>query len=1040
MHRTTSTSSTASSTSGRRRLSLALAALLAAAWLLPGPAAAQRYGKNKVQTGDLQWRVLTTPHFDLHFHDGAEELAVRAAIIAERAYKEYADRLDRDLPFRVPFILYSSHADFAQTNIAPWLIGEGTGGFSEPFRNRVVLPYNGSHEDFVHVIRHELVHVFMFDMAFGARSADLGRNTFFNIPLWFAEGVAEWLSSGWDPTADMVIRDATINDYLQPLQYVGGYLVYKQGQAAMRLLSERYGPEKLNTFWRTVGRVRSVEAALTLVYGLSMEDFDRLYQRELRSRYWPAYNDLEQMDRIARPLTGLDEDRASFHGRPALNPDGDLLVCFTDREGLIDLYLLSAIDGREIRRLGRSMRSSRFESFHSFRSGLDWSPDGQEVILVAKSGNRETLHTLDVQTGEETRRWELGLDVAASPAWSPDGRLVALVGTDRGRTDLYLLEMQPGALDSLGLVDRAPVPPRVLPDGARLLRLTDDVGDEGPPAWSPDGSRLAFAFNPLAEVEFTFELLPDGRKRLLEASHVGDAAGDTLRTAPPPAVELLELATGARHRLYAPAARRRDPVWIDDRTLAVVDGHDGIDNLALVQLDTAATAVVADRRLTNVLGGIQHLSYSAAGDRLVFSAFHDAGYDLYAADQFRGEWARREPGGRPPRPVVAEPPQLVTRAGPADTVRIDPERIGLVEDYSPRFRLDATRAGAGGAVYWTSAGGLGFANLITLTDDLGDRRVDLLLNFYGAIDNSDLGVTYTYLKRRVDLSLGAFLYNNYYNSVITSVGELLTDDTLFREKNYGFFGRASYPLSTFERFDLDLQILNSDRTEFAFDDDGFLVPVNKRRNRLLQPTLGFVHDNALFGLHGPVAGSRWSVSVARGLPLSDSSLDRWNVVADLRKYWQPSRRTSFALHATYAHSGGDDPRAFVIGGPWTLRGYRYYDFQTLDNLAGNKLALMQLEYRIPIVDYLIFGWPFQWGLTGIGGAVFFDAGAAWTGDIQLFGRNAAGEWGLQDLRGDWGLGLRANFFGLPLKFDWAWRTDLRRIDGSMFHFSIGPNF
>jgi hypothetical protein len=78
-----------------------VALLGALALLLAPPAAAQMYGKNKVQTKNLKWRVLVTPHFDLHFHDGAEELAVRAAIIAERAYKEYADRLDRDLPFRV---------------------------------------------------------------------------------------------------------------------------------------------------------------------------------------------------------------------------------------------------------------------------------------------------------------------------------------------------------------------------------------------------------------------------------------------------------------------------------------------------------------------------------------------------------------------------------------------------------------------------------------------------------------------------------------------------------------------------------------------------------------------------------------------------------------------------------------------------------------------------------------------------------------------------------------------------------------------------
>ena len=546
-------------------------------------------------------------------------------------------------------------------------------------------------------------------------------------------------------------------------------------------------------------------------------------------------------------------------------------------------------------------------------------------------------------------------------------------------------------------------------------------GTRGLPRWSPDGRRLAFAHSPQAPVEFTFELLPGGEKRLVEAS----AASDTSRIAPPSAVELLDVAAGERFRLYEPHERRRDPIWIDGHTLAVVDGRDGIDNLALATLDSTGTRVAADRRLTNVLGGVQHLTYSAASDRLVFSAFHAAGYDLYAADRFRADWARRAPAGEPPRPVVAEPPALVSRDAPPDTVRIDPERIGLVEEYDPRFRVDASRAGAGGAVYWTQAGGLGFANVLTLTDNLGDRRLDFLLNFYGAIDNSDLAATYTYLKRRIDVSFGAFLFNNYYNSVLTTVGELLTDDTLFREKNYGVFTRLSYPLSTFRRLDLDLQFLTSERTNFTLDRRGFLLPESRLVNRLFQPTLSFVHDNALFGLHGPVMGSRWSLSVARGLPLSDSSLDRWNAVVDVRKYLSLSRRTSLAAHLTYAHSGGADPRAFVIGGPWTLRGYRYYDFQTVPNLAGTRFLLGRLEYRLPVVDYLIFGWPGRWGLAGIGGAVFADAGMAWSDDVHL-----------DDLHGNYGVGLRARALGLPLRFDWAWRFD----GGDMFHFSIGPNF
>lgn len=1018
--------------SSTRRCCLVLVPLLLLSSAMAGPACAQRFGKNKVQTGAFDWKVLTTPHFDLHFQEGSEELAVRAAIIAERAYKEYADRLDRDLPARTPFVLYSSHADFAQTNILPFLIGEGTGGFSEPFRNRMVLPYNGSHADLVHVIRHELVHVFMFDMAFGARSADLGRNVWFNIPLWFAEGVAEWLSLGWDSGADMVMRDATINDYLPPLEYSGGYMVYKQGQAAMRMLSETYGESKLIDFWRAVGRLRSVERALSATYGLTMEDLNRLAGRWLRRQYWPHYGELEDVEEIARPLTSREYGRPHYYGRPALNPDGDLLACFTNRDGVIDLYLLSAIDGRPIRRLGRSMRASRFESFHSFRSGLDWSPDGREVILVARSKNRQMLHTISVADGRVTRSWDLGLDTAANPAWSPDGSLVALVGTRSGRTDLYLVEMQPGALAAHGKSGYGP--PISLPGGGLLMRLTDDAGDEGAPAWSPDGRRLAFTYNPLGEVAFEIEHLHDGRRRLVRASQLGEGLTDTLRAQPPPAVEILTLG-GDRRRLFTSHERRREPIWLDDHTLAVVDGRDGIDNLALVTLDSTALAGYRDRRLTNVLGGIQNLSYSRVSDRLVFSAFHGAGYDLYAADRFLGEWSGREPGGSRPQPVLSEPPRLATRTGAPDTLRIDPERIGLVEDYRPRFRLDASRAGAGGDVYWTSAGGLGLMNLITLTDDLGDHRLDFLVNFYGAFDNSDLAGSYTYLRRRIGLSGGAFLFNNYYSSIITSVGELLTEDTLFRERNYGFYGRASYPFSVFRRLDLDLQVLTSDRTVFEIDELGFLRPTDRRLSRLLQPSLALVHDNALHGLHGPVSGSRLHISYAKGLPLSASSLDRWTLVADGRKYWMPFRRNSLAVRLTYAHSGGADPRSYIIGGPWTLRGFDYYDFQKRPNLAGNKLALLSVEYRLPFVDYLIFGWPGRWGLSGIGGALFFDVGCAWTDEVRFFERGR-----FADLSGNVGLGLRANVFFLPLKFDWAWPTDLRRLSESRFHFSIGPNF
>ncbi|MHB8079180.1 MAG: BamA/TamA family outer membrane protein [Candidatus Krumholzibacteriia bacterium] len=995
-----------------------------------GPSAALAFGRNKVQTRLHDWVVLTTPHFEIHYYGGAEELAVRASLIAEQAYREYADRLDHELARRVPLILYASHSDFAQTNVADDLIGEGTGGFSEPYRNRMVLPYNGSHEEFVHVIRHELVHVFMFDAAFGSSRAATARSPFFSIPLWYAEGIAEWFSSGWDANADMFVRDATINDYLLPLDEVGGYQVYKQGQAAMRLISERYGEEKLVDLWRRVGRSRSVDGALMQTLGLRMRDLDELYAKSLRRRYWPSYADLEEAAEIARPLTDHERGAGFFNARPAISPDGERIAFLSDRDGLISLYLMSALDGRGLRRLAQGQRTSRFESLHGFSSSLAFAPDGREVAFVARSGNEERLLTIDTESGAITRSVRLGLDSAASPAWSPDGRRLALVGTRRGRTDLWLLDLAPDLPACAG----AAGPATALADGLRLTRLTDDIGDEGAPAWSPDGRRLAFAFNPRAELDFEFETDAGGRRRLLWA-RPRDAEGPHGGS-----LVLLDPATGERSTLWPAAGGRRDPAWIDARTLCVVDESDGIANLALVTLDDSGRGVADERRLTNVLGGLFQPTYAAGADRLVFTAFHAGGYDLYAADDFRARFARREPAGTPPRAVTQELPALVTRKAPPDSVT-DAQSVGLIRPYHPRLSIEPSAGFGGGGVYYNSAIGLGVANVITLSDLLGDNRLSLLLNFYGSLSNSDLAASYTYLRRRLNYGCGLFHYKNYYSSVFTSVGELLPTDSFFSERNYGLYGVASYPLSTFRRFDLQLELFRSERTLYQTDPSGFyLVPYDKRTVTLAQPSLSYVHDSAFFGPFGPVTGSRVLLSFAPSLPLSADALDRRTFVADLRRYWMPFRRNTFAVRVIGAASEGRDPRAFVLGGPTTLRGYNIYDFETVTKLSGSRMFLLNAEYRLPLLDYLIFGWPGRWGLTNFGATLFCDVGAAWSGTLRMFGADDRGREALRDLRGDFGFGLRTRLLSLPVRLDWAWKTDLRRSQDPVFHFSIGPEF
>ena len=119
------------------------------------------FGRNKIQYEEFDWKILRTEHFDIYYYGEMGQIAEIGANYAEEVYGELKVKMNHLVTRRVPLIFYNTTIDFQQTNTTPGLIPEGVGGFFEFLKGRVVLPSNGSLEDFRHVIRHELVHVLL---------------------------------------------------------------------------------------------------------------------------------------------------------------------------------------------------------------------------------------------------------------------------------------------------------------------------------------------------------------------------------------------------------------------------------------------------------------------------------------------------------------------------------------------------------------------------------------------------------------------------------------------------------------------------------------------------------------------------------------------------------------------------------------------------------------------------------------------------------------------------------------------------------------
>ncbi len=995
------------------------------------------FGKNKVQYQYFDWKVVQSEHCDVYFYEGGEEIAQFAAETAEKAYKSIAKDFLYDLPpgDRITIVTYKSHNDFEQTNVSMGQPEESVGGFTEFFKNRVVVPYEGSYEDFRHVVHHELTHAMLLKMLFGSGIQSIVAGiTRAQLPLWFIEGIAEYESRyGWDVESDMFIRDATISGYLPPIENLGGFLNYKGGQSVIYYIAKRYGRQKIGEIMHKLRTTRNTSRAFKLAIGIDLEELSKRWHKSLRKEHWPALADMQAPEDFAERLTNHVEDRNFLNNSPAISPRGDKIAFLTDRSDYFDIYLISALDGKIIRKLVAGQRRAKFEEMHWMRPGISWAPTGDRITFAAKGGGKDAIYIIDTENGKILEEYTFDLDGMFSPTWSPLGDQIVFVGTKSGHSDIYMIQLSTG----------------------RLEQLTNDPFSDLDPCWSSDGTVIVFTSDRGGELS-------------LDRTDVKMFEHDYRQ------LDLYRLDIGLRAltRLTDTPYQERTPVYAPDHAgLTYVSDQNGAYNLFNMDLNTSES-----QPLTNVLTGCFQPSWSRAGRRLVFTAFYEWGYDLYLfknpleapsidlpqtafiqADSLPPiiDIASETPDsadddGQPYAHFVFGETPSIEEAEAEDTVSYrDAAGKYRVKRYKLRFSPDIVYANAAYSTFF----GLQGVGQVLFSDVLGNHLVFLTMDLYYDFENSNFSMFYYYLPRRIDYGVGF-----YHNVYFFNAGDI-------RDRNYGASAFLSYPLSKYNRFDLSLDMIFIDRSNWDYFSSDYEF---WKRRRIFLPGISYVHDTVIWGITGPMNGSRYQLTFRYSPDLEGdhNDTDRWGlgfhtVVGDYRHYWRIGKDYSFATRFTAGFSEGETPQRFFIGGVryWINRKFArdipsdsieeiYFSSLVLPfrggdyyERKGTRFALTNLEFRFPLIRYVQFGWPLPAFFHSIRGALFTDIGSAWSQDnFRGVYHDDNGLLRLNDIMMGYGVGTRVNLGFFLFQWDVAWSTDLVRSSSPRYYFSLGAEF
>ena len=706
------------------------------------------FGRNKVHYENFEWKVIKTEHFDIYYYDDFEEMAEIGAAYAEEAFKDLKIKFNHIMVKKIPLIFYNTHNHFQQTNTIPNFIPEGVGGFFEFMKGRVVIPYLTSLEQFRHVIRHELVHVFMTGKVLNVVKDHRVINDNYP-PLWFVEGLAEYWSYHWDTQAEMIMRDAVLNNFYAPLsdmyRIYGSFLMYKEGQNFLEFVGKKYGEDKILQFLENVWRFNKFEDVIEFTLGERFEKIDDGWQYYLKQKYYPLYENKTPHFIESKKIT---YEGYNFSPNYLSNADGNNIYFVGNRNGYSSIYKMEykpdSIDFVEPKLILQGEKEEIFETFHLLKPSMTISKNGI-LAFITKSGPSDAIHLYDTKSNEIIKHFKFDeLITIESPSFNKEGTKLLFHSADsKGYIDIFQLNIENG----------------------ELTRFTNDFYSDRDPIFNSDESKVIFASDRTSGIY-------QQKNNLFE----------------------LNTSTGEIKYLTYSNSDLSSPKFAKDYSkLYCLADNDGVKNLwqinfneydepiKMIQKTRFLTSIFeyefvdTNEIITSTFEKFSFQFFSLKLDQIPDSINHE---EIFSFDEIKTPW---------------QPEKIVVNS---ETDKLRYENQYSLDYAFSQISTDPVYGTRGGAIF-------------SLSDLLGDDRYYFMIYNTAEIQNDffkniNVAISRVNTGKRTNFGYGIFHHTGRRYDIRES-------DSYFYERSFGGYLSLIYPLSSFQRIETSATISNSDR-------------------------------------------------------------------------------------------------------------------------------------------------------------------------------------------------------------------------------------
>ncbi|MGN7819748.1 hypothetical protein ACTJJB_06430 [Chitinophaga sp. 22536] len=242
------------------------------------------FGQNRVQFKNFKWRYYQSRHFNTYFSQNGLELGKYVVQVAEKELPSIEQFMESNPRQRINIVVYNSFGEMKQSNIGIGVDWQNTGGVTKLVGNKMIVYYDGNHENLHRQIRQGIARILLETLLFGEDIGEFAGNAaLIDFPKWFTDGFIAYAAENWTAKLDEELKSVLLSGKYNSFNQLAYDKPLLAGQAFWYYVESKYGKDAVPYLMYITrinrGLKKGFEQVLNQTPKKATQDFFVFYQK-----------------------------------------------------------------------------------------------------------------------------------------------------------------------------------------------------------------------------------------------------------------------------------------------------------------------------------------------------------------------------------------------------------------------------------------------------------------------------------------------------------------------------------------------------------------------------------------------------------------------------------------------------------------------------------------------------------------------------------------------------------------------------------------